>query len=67
MSPGNLSFTPKLVWYIVLIGVLAGVVLTLLGIEIPVIIYVIWVFAFFILVVSVLLENRPGGPGKSKE
>ncbi len=58
----NSSLAANIVSFIVIIGVPIGVLLTIIGVNIPVFIYVIWGFAFFILFVSVLLEYMPGRP-----
>jgi len=60
----NSAFISGLVWFIVIIGIPIGVLLTIMGIEIPAYGYVIWGFAFFILCVSAVLINRPGGSDK---
>lgn len=65
MSLKNSSYISGIVWFIVIIGVPIGVLLTISGTEIPAFAYVIWGFAFFILCVSAVLENRPGGPDKN--
>lgn len=53
------SFTAGLPWLLLIISFLTGVILTLAGVEIPVFIYVIWGFVFFIVIVSALLEYGP--------
>lgn len=60
----NSYFISGLVWFIVIIGIPIGVLLTIMGIEIPAYAYVIWGFAFFILCVSAVLINRPGSSDK---
>ena len=60
----NSSLAANIVCFIVIIGVPIGVLLTIIGIDVPMFVYVIWAFAFFIMFVSVLLEYMPGGPKK---
>ncbi len=60
----NSSLAANIVCFIVIIGVPIGVLLTIIGIDIPMFVYVIWAFAFFIMFVSVLLEYMPGRPKK---
>ncbi len=55
----NASLAANVVFFIVIIGLPIGILLTILGIDIPVFFYVVWGFAFFIVFVSVLLENMP--------
>jgi len=49
------SFTAGLPWLLLTVSFLAGVALTLAGVEIPAFIYVIWGLIFFIVIVSALL------------
>lgn len=60
----NSSLAANIVCFIVIIGVPIGVLLTIIGIDVPMFVYVIWAFAFFIMFVSVLLEYMPGRPKK---
>ncbi len=53
------SLAANIVFFIVILGIPVGVLLNITGIDIPLFVYVIWAFAFFILFVSVLLENMP--------
>lgn len=55
----NFSFFTILICIIIFISIPAGVLLTMLGFNIPDFVYVIWGLAVFILSVSVLIEIRP--------
>ncbi len=60
----NYSFFTILICIIIFIGIPAGVLLAVLGVNIPDFVYVIWALAIFILSVSVLIEIRPENRSK---
>lgn len=62
----NYSFFTNLLCFIILISIPLGVILTILGVDIPDFVYVIWSLALFIFFASVLIEIRPGNRNKNQ-